>query len=123
MMNTTRSLSPTTLVRLRTAAAMIATASGTGHIAALWFRDLDAAALNGALFGTLYLIIGIGLFGQSRLSLFLAIVIPACGSLYIFRVQPSDAISSAQLVSAALALLVMVLSALVLWNVRNQPTA
>ena len=52
--------------------------SGLGQIAALWLRELTGTALVDGLLGTVYVVIGIGLFGHSRFSLFMAIVIPCC---------------------------------------------
>ncbi len=45
---------------------------GTAHIASLWFRDLDSAAVLSIWIGGVYLIVGLGLFGQSRFTLFVA---------------------------------------------------
>lgn len=62
---------------LRRVAATLMCLAGTGQVAALWFRELTGAAVADALAGFLYLVIGIGLFGKSRLSLFLGMLIPA----------------------------------------------
>ena len=51
--------------RLRNFAATLVTLSGIAHIAALWHRELTEAALLDALLGSVYLIIGLGLYGQS----------------------------------------------------------
>ncbi len=61
---------------LRYTAATLMCLSGLGQIAALWLRELTLTALADGLLGTVYLVIGIGLFGHSRFSLFMAIVIP-----------------------------------------------
>jgi hypothetical protein len=58
---------------LRNSAATLVTASGVALIGALWFRNLDGPALLDALIGSIYLFIGIGLYGQSRFTLFVAI--------------------------------------------------
>ena len=109
-------------MRMRLTVAMLATASGIGHIGAMWFRDLDGSAVNGALFGALYLVIGIGLFGQSRLSLFLAIVAPSCGTILVWRFLPPEAIYPIQIFSIGIDMIVIILSSVVLWNVRNNPS-
>jgi len=63
--------------RWRDLAAVLATGVGLGWVALLWFQPLTAPTLLGALLGTVYLFIAIGLFGQSRFSLYLAIAVPA----------------------------------------------
>ncbi len=65
--------------RLRDAAAALAFLSGLGHIAQLWFGPLDGAALLAALFGAVYLLLGLGLSGQSRFSVALGVALPALG--------------------------------------------
>ena len=70
---------------LRSVAAAVLCLSGLGLIAALWLQDLSGMALADALLGSVYLVIAIGLMGQSRFSLVLAIVVPAAvigGILY-----------------------------------------
>jgi len=61
--------------RWRDLAALLATGVGVGWVALLWFRPLTAPTLLGALLGTVYLFVAIGLFGQSRFSLYLAIAL------------------------------------------------
>ena len=115
-------MNPENTVRLRNTAATLITACGISHIAELWFRDIDIAALAGALFGASYLIIGIGLYGQSRFVLFLAILLPAAGvrlALNSAHIEALNLLGAAQLGSAAM---VIILSALVLYAVRNQPS-
>ncbi len=63
--------------RWRDGAALLATLAGLGRVSLLWFLPLTASTLLGALLGTVYLFIAIGLFGQSRLSLYLAIALSA----------------------------------------------
>ena len=48
---------------LRFTAATLMCLSGLGQIAALWLRELTGTALVDGLLGTVYLVIGIGLFG------------------------------------------------------------
>jgi len=105
---------------LRNLAATLITFSGIGLIASLWLRDLTGAALADALLGAVYLIIGIGLFGQSRFTLFMAIVIPATAAGFLLHAFPHPGqVHSARIaVDAA----VIVSSVIVLWNVRNNPS-
>jgi hypothetical protein len=105
---------------LRTSAATLITLSGISLIASLWLRDLTGAALADALLGAVYLIIGIGLFGQSRFTLFMAIVIPATAAGFVLNAFPHPGqVHTARIaVDAA----VIVCSVIVLWNVRNNPS-
>lgn len=115
-------MSPNNTLRLRNAAATLITACGISHIAELWFRDIDTTALAGALFGAGYLIIGIGLFGQSRFVLFLAILLPTAGirlALNNVQIESTSLLGLAQLSSACL---VIIFSALVLYAVRHRPS-
>ena len=112
---------PTKFVSLlRNGAAILITLSGTGLIAALWLRDLTGAALTDALLGAVYLIIGIGLFGQSRFTLFMAIVVPAIAAGLLFYAFPDPG----QVHTARLAIdaVVVLCSTIVLWDVRNNPS-
>lgn len=72
------------------------------------------------MIGAVYLIIGIGLFGQSRFTLFMAILIPAAAAAYFASTYPG----ASQLYIARLAVdgIVAVASLLVLWSVRNNPS-
>jgi hypothetical protein len=108
------------ILLLRNFAATLITLSGTGLIASLWLRDLTGAALADALLGSVYLIIGIGLFGQSRFTLFMAIVIPAAAAIFLLNAfpHPGQLHTTRIAVDAA----VIVCSAIVLWNVRNNPS-
>ena len=105
---------------LRNLAAILITFSGTGLIAALWLRDLTGTALADALLGAVYLIIGIGLFGQSRFTLFMAIVIPATAAGFLLNALPHPG----QVHTARIAVdaVVVLCSVIVLWNVRNNPS-
>lgn len=115
-------MSPENTERLRNTAATLITACGISHIAELWLRDIDITALAGALFGAGYLIIGIGLFGQSRFVLFLAILLPMAGirlALNNLQIESLTLLGLAQLGSACL---VIIFSALVLYAVRHRPS-
>lgn len=106
---------PTSFMRM--VSAILMGLSGLGQIGALWLRALTGAALADALLGFVYLIIAIGLFGQSRFSLFLAIVVPALvtgGILYITP-QPEQVYKLRMAIDAV----VILFSALELWRVRH----
>ncbi len=106
--------------QLRNFAAILITLSGIGHIAALWMRALDGAALLDACLGGVYLIIGIGLFGQSRFTLFMAMLIPATTAAFVVTTFPD--LGQAHTARVAIDALVIFCSALVLWHVRNNPS-
>ena len=105
---------------LRTTAACLMSLSGLAQIAALWLRELSGTALVDGLLGTVYLITGIGLFGHSRFSLFVAIVIPAVagGALLYTLPLPGHAYTLRMAVDAAIVLLCTI----VLWQVRHHPS-
>lgn len=63
--------------RLRIVAAAVIVASGAALIASLWLRPLGEDALLDAALGATYLILGIGLWGRSRFSLWLGVALPA----------------------------------------------
>ncbi len=106
--------------RLRNFAAILITCSGTAQIAALWHRALTEMALLDALIGSVYLIIGLGLFGLSRFTLFMGIVVPAASAAYLYPDFPAgSAIYSARLAVDAV---VVFCCAVVLWHVRRHPS-
>jgi len=86
----------------------------------LWFQDLGANTLIGAFVGVVYIIIGIGLLGQSRFTLFVAIVIPLAAAALLLNVIPGGAPGTLQIIRLVIDLLVVVCSVLVLANSRDQ---
>jgi len=105
---------------LRMLIATLMAASGAARIASLWFRDLDERAVAAVLLGAVYLVIAIGLFGQSRFTLFVAIVVP---STVAFLNLPQLALQQLlPTLSIALDLLMAALSVVVLWQLRNRPS-
>lgn len=110
------------ITRTRNSAATLLTLSGLSHIAELWFRDISDSALTGALFGSLYLIIGIGLYGRSRFTLFMAIAVPAAGIRLVLLNTDIAALSLLERAQLSAELSVMVFSAIVLIAVRNNPS-
>jgi len=105
---------------LRYTAASLMCLSGLGQIAALWLRQLTGSVLIDGLLGTVYLLTGIGLFGRSRFSLFMAVVIPmtASGVLLNTAGPPQQLHVLRIAVDVAVALLSMV----VLWQLRHHPS-
>jgi ABC-type transport system involved in cytochrome c biogenesis permease subunit len=93
--------------------------SGVVQIAALWLRELTGTALADGLWGTVYVIIGIGLYGRSRFSLFMAMVIPAAATSVLFytAAQPEQVYA----LRIAVDVVVVLLSAVVLWETRHHP--
>lgn len=59
--------------KLRNLAAVLTLLSGAGQCFALWLLPTTPALLGTALLGSIYLVLALGLFGISRLSLFLAV--------------------------------------------------
>ena len=101
----------------RTLAAVLITVSGLSQIATLWLRDLSGMAIANALLGAVYLLIAIGLFGQSRFSLFMAILIPATVSGSILLTAPhTENIYTLRMVADGV---VVLFSSLELWRVRH----
>ena len=93
--------------------------SGIGHIAALWLRALTGTALTDGLWGTAYLVTGIGLFGQSRFSLVMAVVIPVAATSVLFYTVPRP--EAAYTLRMAIDAAVVLLCAIVLWQTRHHP--
>ena len=113
---------PKHITRMRNMAATLLTLSGAIHIAQLWFQDISGTAIAGALVGALYFIIGIGLFGQSRFTLFLAIAIPGADVWLVIsngHILPIGPLGAVQL---TISLVVILFSAVILIAVRNNPS-
>ena len=107
---------------MRTAAALLVTAAGVTQMAAMWVRPLDAAAVTDMLLGAIYLIIGIGLFGQSRFTLYMAIAVPAVAVVLQLARNPF-ATSYWPLLRVLLDLAIIVCSARVLWRTQGHPSS
>jgi hypothetical protein len=106
----------------RNIAATLITIIGCSHIAELWFTELSRETLLLALLGAIYLFIGIGLFGRSRFTLFLAMALPAAGIALALQLDPIESMSAVVLLRITTSLMVIVLSTNVLWSVRNNPS-
>jgi hypothetical protein len=104
----------------RQLAALLVTASGLWQVAGLWFGRLDEAAVFTAFTGSVYLFVGLGLFGHSRLSLVLAVLLPATlWWLSLAGVSPWGPDGALRAASDAL---IVLLSARVVWALRHQPS-
>jgi len=104
----------TSLFRLRNLAALLITLSGMGQVAMLWFRPLTGEAVIDAVIGITYIIIGIGLQGHSRFTLFVAIAVCATAATLILNSEPLAAMASLQQTRLALDLAVILCSVIVL---------
>jgi len=85
----------------------------------LWFRPLSQETLLEAVLGSAYIIIGLGLFGQSRFSLFMAILVSGVmASLAFDNRAETDILSLRVYIDTS----IVALSVIVLWCVRNRPS-
>ncbi len=103
---------------LRNIAATLATLSGVALIGALWLRELDGVALMDAVAGSVYLFVGIGLYGSSRFTLFVATAVAAAG-LAMVAGRPGNPDALLQL-RMLVDLIIILCSAWVLWRLRNK---
>ena len=102
----------------RRLAALFATGVGAAHIASLWLRPLDVEAVWSLLQGIVYLFIALGLFGSSRLTLYLGIGLPALAAAVILHYTTGEMAprTFASLISAALLTLFCTAA---LWRARD----
>jgi hypothetical protein len=108
--------------RLRNIAATLLTLSGISHIATLWIHEIDLTLLVNASFGAVYLFIGIGLYGQSRFALFTAIIFPGIGAGLALKTYELSSFSILGLSQLGVDFIVIAISAVVLFAVRNNPS-
>lgn len=109
-------MSPKTNRRLRYLAANLVLMIGIVLVASPWYRELDATSVISAATGVAYLIIALGLFGQSRFTLFVAIGGCLARPWLLPAVEPlSNALLAMDLLAAACCLVV-------LWQVRHEPS-
>ena len=106
---------------LRLLAASLVTLSGAGRIASLWFRNFDEQAVVALLLGTVYLITGLGLYGSSRFTLFVAISL--CATVAVHSLQSQMVLTPLQQAGVATDLLVIVLCAVAAWHLRQKAGA
>lgn len=109
-------MNPITRKRLRYLAANMVLVSGLVLAASPWYGNLDAIAVIRAAVGIAYLIIALGLFGQSRFTLFVAI--GAC----LTRAWMLTGDGAVDLALLTLDLASSICCAAVLWQVRKEPS-
>ncbi|RLQ22200.1 hypothetical protein DWB85_07875 [Seongchinamella sediminis] len=107
------------IATLRLLAASLVTLSGAGRAASLWFRELDEQAVTALILGAVYLITGLGLFGQSRFTLFVAIAL--CTTVAFYSLGSGVALMPLQQAGLALDIITVLLCSLVLWQLRSRP--
>ena len=105
---------------LRGIAASLASVYGVVLVATLWMRELTETAVVDALIGSVYLTIGIGLYGRSRFSLFLAIAV-STASVVIITTQFAP-LEPVYRLRNAVDGTIAALSLIALWQVRNNPS-
>ncbi|MFV0476328.1 MAG: hypothetical protein ACK5ME_00650 [Parahaliea sp.] len=116
-MRTTNTLSPS-IHFLRQLTAVLATASGFAQVAGLWLGNLAADTVLGALCGSAYLLIGVGLFGQSRFALFLAIAL--AGSMLALTLQAGTGLTNTNQLRLFVDACIIAASTYILWKQRHQ---
>lgn len=99
-------------------AGILLIGSGSGRIASLWFRELNGDAVLALLVGAVYLIVGTGLFGQGRFSLFPAIALPLTVLLLMVLDKAPD-LTVLQQTSIAVDGIAVLCSAMVLIHMRK----
>ncbi|TXS96667.1 hypothetical protein FV139_04130 [Parahaliea maris] len=103
---------------MRQLTALLVAGSGVWQVATLWLGPLTQGGLLTALTGGVYLLMSVGLSGQSRFSLFVAIVLPAAHLWFSYGLDNSASASTL----AAIDAIVILLSTRVLWALRHQPS-
>ncbi|MDJ0878788.1 MAG: hypothetical protein QNI86_09265 [Halieaceae bacterium] len=67
--------------KIRNTAALLMMLSGISHVAQLWYRETNAATLLTALAGMYYLLLALGLSGQSRFTLWISTISVSAGGV------------------------------------------
>jgi uncharacterized membrane protein (DUF2068 family) len=107
---------------LRMVAATLVICSGSARVASLWFRELDQQSVLALMVGAIYLITGIGLFGQSRFALFVAIIACSTTSWLMADFFSLPGMHPVQLASVVADSISVLICAWVLWQVRGEPS-
>lgn len=107
-------------VFLRMFAASLVLLSGLAQLGSLWLRELDGRSITDGVLGGVYLILALGLFGRSRFSLFMGILIPTVTATTLLFFYPASI--EWQLQRYATDAVIALLCLLVLWRVRNEPS-
>ncbi len=97
---------------LRPLLALLVALSGAAQIGALWFRELGDAAMLDAVMGAIYLVLALGLLGQSKFSLFLGIALPC--AMAALQLSQSELMGTAKQLRLAVDLMVPPLCAVLL---------
>jgi len=83
-------LSVSRIRTIRNVSALLVTLSGISQVAQLWVRDIDRTTLVIAAAGVLYLLIGLGLSGQSRFSLWISTAMVSTHAVVGASVLPGE---------------------------------
>ena len=76
--------------KLRNLAASLILLSGFSHVAQLWLETLTGPVLISAAIGMIYLLLALGLFGQSRFSLGAGCLLPALSTWLMLSANTSQ---------------------------------
>ena len=107
--------------KLRAIAATLVCTSGAAHLASLWFRPLDEGAVASIFIGATYLIVGIGLFGQSRFTLFVATALCAASTAVALRPLPAPLTPMTEVAVAADAIAMLCCIAVLILRWKETP--
>lgn len=104
----------------RRLAALLCSLAGVALIAGLWLRDISGLVVIDAVAGAIYLLLALGLLGNSRFSLFMGIAIPcaAAAGLWWWPL-PEVPFREQQILGNAM---IAALCAFALWRVRHLPS-
>lgn len=105
--------------KLRNLAATLMLLSGLSHVGQLWFRELDGMALITALLGMFYLVLALGLSGQSRFTLWVSSVTVCASGMAGSQLLDLDALDPLLAWHLAVDALVVPLCLYVLFRTRH----
>jgi hypothetical protein len=94
--------------------------SGIAQFATLWLRELTGTTLIDGLWGTVYVIVGIGLYGHSRFSVYMGMVVPAAAIGLLLYAIP--VLKTLYTLRVAVDVTIILLCAVVLWESRHHPS-
>ncbi len=105
---------------LRQLTATLMALCGLWQVTGLWLNPLSATSVVEALCGAVYLLVAVGLAGQSRFALWLAIVVAT--SMLWLNISGQPGWERPLLIRYAVDTLIILLSCRVLWLLRHQPS-
>jgi hypothetical protein len=105
--------------RARDLAAALMLCGGVLNIAQLWLFPLNGTSIIAAVFGLMYLLIFLGLAGQSRFTLWLAVLIPGLGVAAGVARYLSPEPASIALVNVGLNMTVIIICVTILLRTRH----